>query len=590
MKQRLRTSNRLSLRMRNRLRQSAVVFTFGILLSSIYFLYQFIGNVSEIRAQQLKERNHPQAGILEGFSGRKKILIHPEKLPINQKFQNFPLLVSLRLDELKSSANGGFVSGRNAEDIIFTSTDGLEILPFQIERYNPETGKLTAWVSFKTLSKPENECFLYYGKSDAVLQSSKATFDKTFRTVWHLNGDFQTAGSLYIPGEFKGTTDEEGRFGSAKKFQTIEKGMAVFEPNEALNFSGDISVSAWIKNDGSAYDQTIISNRSFHGGGFSLWIDTDNKAVFEIADSKGKLVSLRKCLLGTQLEKGKWYQLTGVYSKKKDSLLLYVNGKLDRSEKSEIEYNPGKHIFLGVGPDRKSSFMNGIIDEIRIASKAFSAEEIQLFYDSENDPESFFSVDGNEVFSASPSLTQFGMVDLKESSGQVIMKWQTLHESNLDYFILERSIDGIHFQQVAQKLAAGKSDETLNYFLIDPAPLYGESSYRIRARSFKGESCVTSIHNIHFNEHEASLGIRYVSPNPFKENFSVSYRSQSAIDVNVKVTSISGLVVYSGVMQPKIDRDNHFQYKEAASLRPGIYILSLSQGDEQKTLKIVKQL
>ena len=84
MKQRLHISNRLSNRTRNRLRQSAVVFTFGILLSSIFFFYQFIGNVSEGRAQQLKERNHPQPGILEGFLGRKKIHIHPEKLPSNR--------------------------------------------------------------------------------------------------------------------------------------------------------------------------------------------------------------------------------------------------------------------------------------------------------------------------------------------------------------------------------------------------------------------------------------------------------------------------------------------------------------------------
>ena len=589
MKQRLRISNRLSLRMRNRLRQSAVVFTFGILLSSIYFLYQFIGNVSEGRAQQLEERNHPKPGILEGFSGRKKIHIHAEKIPLNKEFEDFPLLISLRLDELKSASNGGFISGKNAEDIVFTSTDGLQILPFQLERYNPETGKLTAWVSFKKLSKLENECYLYYGKTDAVMQGSNSTFDKTFRAVWHLNGDFQTAGSRHIPGEFKGTTDEEGRFAAAKNFQAIEKGMAVFESNEALNFSGDISVSAWIKNGGSAFDQTIISNLSFNGG-YSLWIDGNNKAVFEIADSKGRTASLRKCASGTQLDKGKWYQLTGVYSKKQDSLLLYVNGKLDRALKSEIEYTSSKNIFVGVGPDRKSSFMNGLVDEIRIASKAFSAEEIQLFYNSENDPESFFSVDGKEVFSASPSLTQFGIVELKENSGHVVMNWQTMHESNLDYFSLERSIDGIHFQQVAQKLAAGKSEETLNYFLIDPAPLYGESIYRVRARSFKGESIVTDIHNVHFDAPTASLGIRYVSPNPFKENFSVSYRSLSAIDVNVKVTSISGQVVYSGVMQPEIDRDNHFQYKEAASLRPGIYFLSLSQGDDQKTIKIVKQL
>ena len=105
MKQRLRSRNRLSIRMRNRLRHSAVIFTFGMLLSGIFFLYHFIGNVSDSRAQQIKERENPPIGILEGFSGRKKIHIHSEKLPFNREIQNFPVLVNLRLDELKSISN-----------------------------------------------------------------------------------------------------------------------------------------------------------------------------------------------------------------------------------------------------------------------------------------------------------------------------------------------------------------------------------------------------------------------------------------------------------------------------------------------------
>ncbi|MFM2284605.1 MAG: hypothetical protein RLZZ543_102, partial [Bacteroidota bacterium] len=75
MKQRLRIRNRLSNRLRTRLRATAMVLTFGGLVAGIFFLYEFIGNVSASRAQLLEERLHPKAGVLEGYSGRKKISI-----------------------------------------------------------------------------------------------------------------------------------------------------------------------------------------------------------------------------------------------------------------------------------------------------------------------------------------------------------------------------------------------------------------------------------------------------------------------------------------------------------------------------------
>jgi hypothetical protein len=589
MKQRLRLGNRLNTRLRARLRVTAMVFTFGALVASIFFLYEFIGNVTTGRAQKLEEQLHPKAGVLDGFAGRKKISIHSEKLPQGETLKQFTVLVSLRLDELKLNSEGGMVSGRDGEDIVFTAIDGTTILPFQIERFEPASGKLLAWVRCEELSAQQNEFYLYYGKSEAVSEASKNTFADPYRAVWHFNRGFQTDGPNPLAGEYHGVKDEEGRFAAAKDFLAFEQGQAAFEKNEELKFSGDITVSAWIKTRGSAYDQTVITNLS-RTGGFSLWIDEENRPVFEIANADGKIATLNKSNGGQALEKDTWYQLTGVYSAKSDSLAIYVNGKIDRSIKAGLAYSAGERINIGVAPDQESSFFNGIIDEVRIAAKAYSNNEIATCWISESDPESFFSIDGKEVFSASPRIVQFGALEVKENSGHVVLNWQTTQERNLDFFNLERSSDGVHFQKVAAKLGAGNSDEARNYFLIDPSPIYGETTYRIRSTSFKGESDVSRLLNVHVDAPATALGIRSVEPNPFREKFAVTYRSQSETSVQVKLTSISGQVVHTTSVDPKAGADNLFEFKEANALRPGIYFLSLSQADEQKTIKIIKQL
>ncbi len=589
MKQRLRLGNRLNNRLRARLRATAMVFTIGALVASIFFLYEFIGNVTTGRAQKLEEQLHPKAGVMEGFAGRKKISIHPEKLPKGETLKQFTVLVSLRLDELKLAADGGMVSGRDGEDIVFTAIDGTTILPFQIERFEPASGKLLAWVRCEELSAQQNEFYLYYGKSEAVSEASKNTFADPYRAVWHFNRGFQTDGPNPLAGEYHGVKDEEGRFAAAKDFLAFEQGQAAFEKNEELNFSGDISVSAWVKTRGSAFDQTVISNLS-QNGGFSLWIDDENRPVFEIANTSGKVVTLNKSKGGNPLEKDTWYQLTGVYSAKSDSLLLYVNGKVDRSMKAGLAYAAGDRINIGVAPDQESSFFNGIIDEVRIAAKALSEIEVATTWISESDPESFFSIDGKEVFSASPRIVQYGALEVKENSGHVVLNWQTTKENNLDFFNLERSSDGVHFTKVASKLGAGNSEETRNYFLIDPSPIYGETIYRIRSTSFKGESDVSRLLNVHVDAPATALGIRSVEPNPFKEQFAVTYRSMSETAIQVKLTSISGQVVHSTSIDPKTNIDNLFEFKETAALRPGIYFLSLTQADEQKTVKLIKQL
>ena len=59
-----------------------------------------------------------------------------------------------------------------------------------------------------------------------------------------------------------------------------------------------------------------------------------------------------------------------------------------------------------------------------------------------------------------------GLRGYNEGDNNVI-SWVTVSESKNDFFILERSVDGLNFSEIAQLKGAGNSEQTLQYTLYD---------------------------------------------------------------------------------------------------------------------------
>jgi len=591
MKHRLHFKNRTSLRTKTKLKNVAVMLTFTGLLAGIFMLYQFIGNVADSRAQQLEEKNHPKAIQLEGFTGRKKISIDPSNIKSTDVLRGLPVLISMRFDELRQQEYGGTVFSKEGHDFVFTAADGVTIIPFEIERFDPTAGKLLAWVRPDSLKPGNNphEMFLYYGSNANVNAQSPFTFATPYAAVWHLNGSNRASSVSKFAGESVGLKDEEGRFAGAKEFLAYDATFAAFEKNESLDFSGNVSVSAWVKSNESAENQYIFTN-SIKNGGCNLFINKENKLVFEVVNKNGKTSSTEHSKEGKKLVAGEWYSVAGVYNEKEGKLSTFINGVLDREIKAVKAYYKGGDVVLGAVNEKCHGYFNGTIDEVRIANAAFSVGYIATAYASESDPESFLKADEQEVFTASKNVTQIESFDARVAEGHVSVNWQTSKESNLDYFTLERSSDRLKFEKVASKFAYGNSEKQQSYFLIDQAPIVGNAFYRLRYTSFKGESDVSNVISVHSDAIQASLGITKVEPNPFKDNFSVVFKSDGEESIKVKLTSISGQLMHTETVQPKTGEDNYFEYADAASLQPGIYFLSLSQAKEQKTIKLIKRL
>lgn len=69
---------------------------------------------------------------------------------------------------------------------------------------------------------------------------------------------------------------------------------------------------------------------------------------------------------------------------------------------------------------------------------------------------------------------------------QVLVEWTTASELNNGGFHVERSIDGVRFDAIAEVEGAGTAHTVTDYQTIDKAPLPGLSYYRLRQTDLDG--------------------------------------------------------------------------------------------------------
>lgn len=70
--------------------------------------------------------------------------------------------------------------------------------------------------------------------------------------------------------------------------------------------------------------------------------------------------------------------------------------------------------------------------------------------------------------------------DVENLENKIAINWSTASEQNTDYFLVERSVDGIEWKIVTKEKAAENSSHTLYYEVSDETPVFGMSYYRLR--------------------------------------------------------------------------------------------------------------
>lgn len=131
----------------------------------------------------------------------------------------------------------------------------------------------------------------------------------------------------------------------------------------------------------------------------------------------------------------------------------------------------------------------------------------------------------------------------KRIDNEVRLGWQTASEKNNDYFSVERSLDGINFEEIKTIKGAGDSYKILNYELIDEAPMDNISYYRLKQTDFNRRMKYSDIVSVDANNSKAL--INYISPNPTSSSINFDFYAPVKGELNYDITDLTGRILMS---------------------------------------------
>nr|WP_294860664.1 BNR-repeat neuraminidase N-terminal domain-containing protein [uncultured Fluviicola sp.] len=150
---------------------------------------------------------------------------------------------------------------------------------------------------------------------------------------------------------------------------------------------------------------------------------------------------------------------------------------------------------------------------------------------------------------------------------KVQLDWETSSEINSDYFLIQRSADGINWEYVTTVPAAGNSTELLSYQTFDTKPFIGTSYYKLVQYDLNGIISSTDLAAVYLDGFGNS-GIS-VYPNPVS-NFAF-IKSGSHTISEIHIYDVLGQDIRSSI--PFFDKEEGVILLDMTGISPGVYTI-----------------
>jgi hypothetical protein len=164
------------------------------------------------------------------------------------------------------------------------------------------------------------------------------------------------------------------------------------------------------------------------------------------------------------------------------------------------------------------------------------------------------------------------------------LQWSTASEVNNKHFLVERSIDGIHYQTISTIAGAGNSIQISSYNYIDAGLSEGLYYYRLKQVDFDGKYSYSSVRTIRIGLNQ-ELALK-VFPVPFKEVLSIGLTQAASSEISVRILDMNGKVWLNQNFEG-IEGENELKLN-VAHLAAGSYVLEVVAGEDKLSEIIVK--
>lgn len=286
----------------------------------------------------------------------------------------------------------------DGSDIHFRAAFTSQILPYEIQRWDPTTGHLEAWVLVSGGFGASVE--LHYGEPGTPLAPATSPFTATrgFAAVWHLDDAFTSSTINDATGATPGTAT--GLAAADRTSAQLGAGLRLASTNERIQFtnpitgSGSHTISAWVKLDGvMSYDPLVVLGSPATNAGRFFHVRYSTAGVLAAGFFANDQVST------TMIPQGVWKLVHWVFDAPSRTSKLYVDGApVESYQHATGIATTGTDGYLGYAPvafgpgNNTVTGMNGTLDEVRIQTAARTETWIAAEYANQAAPAQTYSI------------------------------------------------------------------------------------------------------------------------------------------------------------------------------------------------------
>lgn len=512
-----------------------------------------------------------------GYTYGKQVTINAAQ--VGGSLSNFPVLISLTDNDLRSISNGGHVENTNGYDIVFYLDDCATLLSHQIEKYVGTTGQYIAWVQLPSLNNSANtKIVMFYGNSSVTTDPSNNGIWGSYNAIWHFsNNSFADATANSNNGTNSGTTNASGKIGDCRSF--VSNTFITVPFHSSLNVTSSFTFQAWI-------NPTVLSSSGGHGIFSKNTFFADY--IFGLDWPQGANDALNCWLYnggftlyhaGT-VQTGQWSNIAATFDGA--SVMLYLNGSLVGSTSRTANVTASSFgLIIGQGNGGLYSNFIGLIDEPRISPVAQDAAWLLTEYNNQNNPATFYAVSAEMTAAEACGLVlPVELLDFqaKPIENAALLTRRTASEMNNNGFHLEKSKDGRQFGAIGFVAGSGISQEERRYAFTDEH-FHASAYYRLRQVDFDGQE---QLSKLVFLKKEKSTDFS-LYPNPATGWLTIGGLPEdetatlTLLDMNGQAVLINPA---ASVMDPGMD---------VSGLLPGIYFIEIQTSGDLKALRFVRR-
>lgn len=172
----------------------------------------------------------------------------------------------------------------------------------------------------------------------------------------------------------------------------------------------------------------------------------------------------------------------------------------------------------------------------------------------------------------------------------VKLNWTTASEKNNDYFLIEKSTNGLNFSEIGKKKGAGNSSAIKNYEFTDENPFKGVSYYRIKQIDFDGKFDYSEVVSVSYQKNSDGSCVLKVFPNPCPGKCNVTLsdcRENENSGIIIEIVDALGNKIQQYLPYRNSDGSFNFYLDEMNLLAPGIYVVKAVSEKENYNKKVI---